>query len=1015
MHVHRFKQFLQRTSPLITLALLAALLLSVVPPWLAHGAGPVIEVEGNEQPIAHASTTPSTANHTDFGTVTMPNSLIRTFTIKNTGDAQLILGTIAVSGNQAADFKVTQPTSNVINANASATFQVEFKPTVAGLRKTQVRIPNNANTRYDFMIQGTGDGPIMAVEGNGQPIDHASTTPSEDNHTDFGTVTMPGTLIRTFTIKNTGVSDLTLGNITVSGNQAGDFTVTQPSPTTVSPSGSVTFNVTFTPGATGLRKTQVRIPNNFNTRYDFMIQGTGSGPIMGVEGNGQPIAHASTTPSEDNHTDFGTVTMPGTITRTFTIKNTGASALMLNTITVSGNQANDFTVTQPASTTVPSNGSITFDVAFTPGATGLRKTQVRIPNNFNTRYDFTIQGTGSGPIMEVQGNGQPIVHATNANVPEPSLDNHTDFGEVVMPSTAIRTFTIKNTGVSALTLGNITFSGNQASDFAVTTAPASTVAPGDETTFVVTFTPSATGLRRTQMRIVNNFNGRYDVNIRGTSVGPVMGVEGNGQRIDHASTKPSEDNHTDFGSVTMPNSQPRTFTIRNTGQSDLTLGTIVVSGNQASDFAVEQPAATTIPPNQSTTFNVTFTPSGTGVRGTQVRIPNNFNTRYDFRIQGTGSGPQIGVEGNGQPIPHDTIEVSLATGTDFGMAQIGGTPVTRTFTIRNTGSVDLKLTGKNLVATSGGQAGEFKVTQPETDTIAPGGSTTFQIRFEPANPGTRTTRVQIASNDINPYRFTISGVGTGGTPNVDPVITDGNDPREITSANGEPATIELAATDADQDPLTWSITDEPEHGTAAFVDGQNTGSPVTISYTPNPGYEGEDSFDVQVSDGKGGSDSVTVNVTVTDPVIEVTPTPTSMPTATPTTTPMPTATPTMTPTATPGPPLEVTISIQGGSQGSLGSIKGEFEKEGIDLDKVRIESLPEKGDLVLPEGLMRVLAVGDEISAADLDKLVFIPNPGATGTDSFTLVGIDTNGVEYTMNITLTIAPPTVYLPIIVR
>lgn len=64
---------------------------------------------------------------------------------------------------------------------------------------------------------------------------------------------------------------------------------------------------------------------------------------------------------------------------------------------------------------------------------------------------------------------------------------------------------------------------------------------------------------------------------------------------------------------------------------------------------------------------------------------------------------------------------------------------------------------------------------------------------------------------------------------------------------------------------------------------------------------------------------------------------------------------------------------------------------------------------------MRVLAVGDEISAADLDKLVFIPNPGATGTDSFRLVGIDTNGVEYTMNITLTIAPPTVYLPIIVR
>ena len=898
MHVHRFKQFLRRTSPLITLALLAALLVSVVPPWLAHGAGPVMAVEGNGQPINHASTTPSVDNHTDFGTVTMPGSQTRTFTIKNTGDANLILGTIAVNGNQAGDFTVTQPTNNIIAPNASATFQVQFTPAVASLRKTQVRIPNNFNTRYDFNIQGTGSGPIMEVEGNNQPIAHASTTPSEGNHTDFGTVTMPGSQTRTFTIKNTGTSPLTLsGNITVSGQQAGDFTVTQPTATTIAPGQHITFTVTFT-----------------------------------------------------------------------------------------------------------------------PTVTGLRKTQVRIPNNFNTRYDFNIQGTGSGPIMEVEGNGQPIQPATNANTPPPSPDNHTDFGEVVMPSTATRTFTIKNTGTSDLTLGNITFSGNQASNFAVTTPPGSnTIAPDHATTFVVTFTPSATGLRKTQMRIANNFNASYNVNIQGTASGPVMTVKGNGQAIDHASNTPSAANDTDFGPVTIPNSKTNTFTIENIGQSDLILSNIVVGGNQASDFAVEQPATTTIPPGQSTTFTVTFTPTGTGLRKTQVRIPNNFNTRYDFTIQGTGSGPQIAVEGNGQPIPHDTTDVSIATGTDFGQAAVEGDSVTRTFTIKNTGSVDLKLTGNNRVALSGGQAKEFSVTQPDTDTIPPGGSTTFQVTFDPANPGIRTTRVQIASNDINPYRFTISGVGTGGTPNADPVITGGNDPRQIESSEGEPATIELAATDADGDPLTWSITDA-EHGKAIFVDNQNTGSPVTIRYTPSAGYEGEDSFDVEVSDGKGGTDSVTVNVTVTNPVVDTTPTPTptSVPTATPTTTPTPTATPTVTPTATPRPPLEITSTIEGG-QGRLDSITTELEKDGIVLDKVRIVSEPEKGQLVLPEGLTLTLKKGDEIDAADLGNLVYIANRGASGTDSFKLLGIDKNGIEYPINVKLTIAPPTVYLPIIVR
>ncbi len=1020
MHVHRFKQFLRRTSPLITLALLAALLVSVVPPWLAHGAGPVMAVEGNGQSINHASTTPSVDNHTDFGTVPMPGSQTRTFTIKNTGDANLILSTITVNGNQAGDFTVTQPANNIIAPNTSVTFQVQFTPAVASLRKTQVRIPNNFNTRYDFTIQGTGSGPIMEVEGNGQPIAHASTTPSVDNHTDFGTVMMPGSQTRTFTIKNTGTSPLTLsGNITVSGQQANDFTVTQPASTTIPANGSTTFEVVFTPAAAGLRKTQVRIPNNFNTRYDFNIQGTGSGPIMVVEGNGQPIPHASTTPSVDNHTDFGTVTMPGSQTRTFTIKNTGSSLLTLSgNITVSGQQAGDFKVTQPAATTIAPGQDITFTVTFTPTVTGLRKTQVRIPNNFNTRYDFNIQGTGSGPIMVVEGNGQPIQPATNANTPPPSPDNHTDFGEVVMPSTATRTFTIKNTGTSDLTLGNITFSGNQASNFAVTTPPGSnTIAPGGETTFVVTFTPSATGVRKTQMRIANNFNASYNVNIQGTASGPAMTVKGNGQPIDHASNTPSAANDTDFGPVTIPNSKTNTFTIENTGQSDLLiLSNIVVGGNQASDFAVEQPATTTIPPGQSTTFTVTFTPTGTGLRKTQVRIPNNFNTRYDFTIQGTGSGPQIAVEGNGQPIPHDTTDVSIATGTDFGQAAVEGGSVTRTFTIKNTGSVDLKLTGNNRVALSGGQAKEFSVTQPDTDTIPPGGSTTFQVTFDPANPGIRTTRVQIASNDINPYRFTISGVGTGGTPNADPVITGGNDPRQIESSEGEPATIELDATDADGDPLTWSITNQPDHGTAAFVDGQNTGSPVTIRYTPSAGYEGEDSFDVEVSDGKGGTDSVTVNVTVTNPVVDTTPTPTptSVPTATPTTTPTPTATPTVTPTATPRPPLEITSTIEGG-QGRLDSITTELEKDGIVLDKVRIVSEPEKGQLVLPEGLMRTLKAGDEIDAADLGNLVYIANRGASGTDSFKLLGIDKNGIEYPINVKLTIAPPTVYLPIIVR
>ncbi len=70
-----------------------------------------------------------------------------------------------------------------------------------------------------------------------------------------------------------------------------------------------------------------------------------------------------------------------------------------------------------------------------------------------------------------------------------------------------------------------------------------------------------------------------------------------------------------------------------------------------------------------------------------------------------------------------------------------------------------------------------------------------------------------------------------------------------------PFSLTLSATDLDGDPLGWSISANPAHGTAGAVNG-------VISYAPAAGYNGADAFTVTVSDGKGGSDSIAVNVTI---------------------------------------------------------------------------------------------------------------------------------------------------------
>jgi len=59
--------------------------------------------------------------------------------------------------------------------------------------------------------------------------------------------------------------------------------------------------------------------------------------------------------------------------------------------------------------------------------------------------------------------------------------------------------------------------------------------------------------------------------------------------------------------------------------------------------------------------------------------------------------------------------------------------------------------------------------------------------------------------------------------------------------------------------LAWSLLTPPAHG-AATVTG--TGAAPAISYAPSANWYGSDSFLVQVADGLGGFDHVTVNVTV---------------------------------------------------------------------------------------------------------------------------------------------------------
>jgi len=127
-----------------------------------------------------------------------------------------------------------------------------------------------------------------------------------------------------------------------------------------------------------------------------------------------------------------------------------------------------------------------------------------------------------------------------------------------------------------------------------------------------------------------------------------------------------------------------------------------------------------------------------------------------------------------------------------------------------------------------------------TATFPAGG--TYVLRLT-ASDGAASTSADLTVN-----------VGMGG--NHAPAITTAKPAALACNQNGA-GTVALAATDPDTgDTLAWTIGAAPAHGAATV------GSDGQARYVPATGFFGTDAFVVQVGDGHGGVDSITVNCAV---------------------------------------------------------------------------------------------------------------------------------------------------------
>lgn len=188
--------------------------------------------------------------------------------------------------------------------------------------------------------------------------------------------------------------------------------------------------------------------------------------------------------------------------------------------------------------------------------------------------------------------------------------------------------------------------------------------------------------------------------------------------------------------------------------------------------------------------------------------------------------PIMGVVGQSSTtIADNTSTVSASAGTDYGTITTAGAVERRTFTIRNTGSGALTLSGTPLVALSGATSANFRVAMLPASTIAAGGSTSFAIEFAPSTSGASLAMVSITSNDANtsPYQFLV-----GGTASF-PVVTDdhGNSTGTATRVYGYTSTSGRLERGGDKDVFKLVI------GGYGYITVQTTGSTDTYGYLLN--------------------------------------------------------------------------------------------------------------------------------------------------------------------------------------
>lgn len=493
---------------------------------------------------------------------------------------------------------------------------------------------------------------------------------------------------------------------------------------------------------------------------------------------------------------FGSTPRDTPLTKVLTVRNNGEATLLLDEASLS--VPTGFSLIEGfGSNRIAPGEETTLTLQFNATTLGATSGQLSFGTNDPNAdpFQLTLSGTATAKAATL------VVAVNSANVPSGALIS---FGSTPSGTPVDKTFTATNTGDENLTLGAITLP----TGFVLQSAPGATIlTPNATTTFTVRLSASSPGVPAGMLSIASNAgsDNPFMLRIKGIVSGSATDML---FVLDNTTVSEVANNGSvAFGTTVVGTPLPRTFTLANIGTGPLTVNTPLTL--PAGFSLVGSFSTTTLAKGESVDVTIQADATSAGAPSGTASFANTDTDENPFSFTLSAvidtSPAKIVVTDGTTPIADNTGR------SNFGSTVIG-TPVVKTFTIQNSG-------GSNLVLTTATLPAGFELVSPFTSPVAPGATTTVQVRLRAATVGSFSGEIRFGTNDpaANPFNFTISGTVT-------------NPPGQIVVTVGSTTVISGSSVDLGITPLGAPLS-------KVFTITNTGGSPLTLdSINVPPGF-----------------------------------------------------------------------------------------------------------------------------------------------------------------------------------